>query len=1400
MYSCDHLEHPFLQDPGTGKSDRTPDNLSGSSTPIDGRKMSDLLNYFSGLAGQIKFYRDDGSTTNWRSFFQSHLPFQLSQIDTTTGEQIRNSMATAVTQFSRNPDANGLQLLFLQVYYTAIWPLQQWSTLLANTGLPVESQLNTAIRDRLLGPMQAYLSWLNTAVFGWSIQPPDLSGLTTNPVWGLTPAQLSAYESDFSYTVPSTRSQLLVVQAALSDIVNAFADVVDTGATGVADLVNKKLYTLLKNNGHADTPPHLAVLYAFLSQYQKVVKDLNGLTAKQLNFFFQQVLNLSPGPSVPDQAFVVFTIQKQIPSYTIPAATSILKAGKDSKGADIYFKLNADAVVNQTQVSAVQTLFVNTGPWGNKNYVEGVYMAPNALMADGVSKPFADPSTAAWPSLGARQSLYTPPLATTPVDYPFARLGFVLASKVLYLKEGKRKIHIQLVCEWNPCGCNDGVTFDETFDRASETICSSFAVITPDLLNQAAQAGVTTNTITAMQNKYLQDNCTRQNQCPGAPATLLDKFLIRIPCCGLPKTDSSERVMRVEMEFSPNEREAIEIEPSHRCPGDWEETYCQKSAIRLLKKELESIPGIQPEEVKILQQLLVLQQLFNVGFSGEKGWQAPDYMDMRLEQLPAGTVIGSTTCSGTQQLIWHIHATIATGSPGIVFYDPAKMGEDFNVTDPLVKIELNPVITWEIDSKTPHKPSNCLSEADPVCNQQASPYEFFRNLTLLAPMDKDAKYKTNIGVKVCGVQTLVAQNDNGLLNVNSAFTPFGVKPLIPDFIPIPSGSPATTQYGTIDGPNFYIGSTEVLLKKWTEIYLRMNWLTKPDSFDAYYAGYVPNGTTLQTLDGHYNIKLNWLQNGLWYPLTAGEIPLFPAWHGSFPGCCGTDFRYTFHLRPDKFQDPVSVYDPGFTPITKWTPGMLRGFFRMTLETQDFLHKYYTTVMGQAMQNPTKYQNVINEPWTPNILPGMSIDYSASAYAEDMTLVQLYPFDGTSKLVNIYGMPTLMAQFCAEGNLFIGMTGLLPGQSLNLLFQLAEATAGPGNSAATVNWYYLAENEWKPLRSGFELAADGTTGLTRTGILQIKFPDDISNTSTILPTGNYWMMAQIQTGTAATSRTIAIIPQAQEATYAPVAGVNDPNRSATPLLAQSITKLTQPDANVIKIAQPYPSFGGSAPEASGNAYITRVSERLRHKGRAIQAWDYERLVLQQFPQVLRVKCINHSLYLDSGAYKYDFPMAPGNILVAVLPDTTQLTVANAFQPAVPTSMLQDIATFLQAMQSPFVTVAVAGPRYEPVAICATVEFNEGENDNARAAQLERLLQGLLAPWLGGSLDDFEFGQPLYVSDVVDKIQSQPYVASLNSLTINHADDPAGTGSQQGFIAPRTPRSILTARAIFVNPST
>ncbi|HLI93805.1 MAG TPA: hypothetical protein VKU83_09355, partial [Puia sp.] len=518
--------------------------------------------------------------------------------------------------------------------------------------------------------------------------------------------------------------------------------------------------------------------------------------------------------------------------------------------------------------------------------------------------------------------------------------------------------------------------------------------------------------------------------------------------------------------------------------------------------------------------------------------------------------------------------------------------------------------------------------------------------------------------------------------------------------------------------------------------------------------------------------------------------------GSCPG--REDYPYSFSIRPEDFGLSGQLsYDPAFAPLTNYSSSVLNGFLRVTMEDQDFLHKVYPIVMAEKVIARAHHHNVAlpNEPWTPTVLE-IAIDYEAQAGHADMQLIQLYPYNGTYKEVDIDGEPTLFATFCDEGNLFIGLSGLVPGDGLNMLFAFAEATAETEGGAVTIDWYYLAANQWVPLRTGFEVIADATNGLSTTGIVQYHFPDDVSEDNTILPAGSYWVRASAAGGAAATSQTRAIVTQAVLASFVNNTTLNDQTRPGnTPLKAGSISKLAVPDPNIASVTQPYDSFGGHAPEALNNVYTLRVSEHLRHKGRAIQKWDYERMVLQAFPKILRAKCINHSYALSSLDYRWDFPMAPGNILIAVLPDPAQLAVTDALQPTVPMSMLTGIETWLAGYVSPFVRLFVRNARYEPIDMCLRVALQPGLNGSFYQSQLAQDIRHFMAPWQDGNTDVFQFGQRLYSVDLVQFIEGLDYVTNLLDLEMCHAGD-AMPDPAPDYMEPLTPRSILVAGKIVV----
>jgi hypothetical protein len=451
-----------------------------------------------------------------------------------------------------------------------------------------------------------------------------------------------------------------------------------------------------------------------------------------------------------------------------------------------------------------------------------------------------------------------------------------------------------------------------------------------------------------------------------------------------------------------------------------------------------------------------------------------------------------------------------------------------------------------------------------------------------------------------------------------------------------------------------------------------------------------------------------------------------------------------------------------------------------------------TEAKNAIDDGNGYQAVIpKEPWTP-IISQISIDYTATATIDDIQLTHLYPYHSTYKQETLKQLPSLFPTFCDEGTLFLGLSDLVPGDNLNILFQLAEATADSEENAEDVFWYYLDANTWKPLRSGFEVLDDATENLTSTGIIKFSLPANISNDNTVMPKGLHWLKAGIPKNSKATSETIDILTQAALAVFTNEEA-NDKLRLSKSLPAGSVAKLDVADASIKAVAQPFGSFNGAIPESESLFYV-RVSETLRHKGRAIQSFDYERIVLQAFPKVFKAKSINHSFALNAHQYDNDFPYAPGYVSLAVIPDLNQLQAGNSYQPMVPVSMLEQINEFVRKRTSPFVRFRAVNPRYETINFCLRLQLRKGKDKNYYKEKTKQDIRELLAPWAVGKYDKLTFGQCIYRADVVQLLEASDYVDFITDLSMYKAG--AQPQDNVAKVCPSSPRSILVAGDIAV----
>ncbi|MCW3464572.1 baseplate J/gp47 family protein [Chitinophaga nivalis] len=428
-----------------------------------------------------------------------------------------------------------------------------------------------------------------------------------------------------------------------------------------------------------------------------------------------------------------------------------------------------------------------------------------------------------------------------------------------------------------------------------------------------------------------------------------------------------------------------------------------------------------------------------------------------------------------------------------------------------------------------------------------------------------------------------------------------------------------------------------------------------------------------------------------------------------------------------------------------------------------------------------------QPYTPTIKSVM-IDYVAATTTGDITLLHKYPYEESNyKLLPAGERTTFMPVFTQEGNLYIGLQDAVPGTNINLLFQLSEFTANPDVPKATVTWDYLVGNEWHPLLNNSQILSDATQQLLVSGIVTLALPWEADKTHTILPAGYHWLRVSAAANTAAVCEAVDVVAQAAIAVFHNED--NDGNRVVPGLPPNTISGLVIPDAMINKISQPWPSFGGRRPEVEEDFYI-RISERLRHKGRAINVFDYERIVLQAFPAIYKIKCIPHSKMCRDQTGKITWLLSPGWVTLAAIPRISDYPADEKFTPKVSRITLEKVAAYLQERTTVFANVQVINPEYQAINFSGNIRFTEGVDVVYYQARLIRAVQEYMSPWINSGSQDIVFGGTLMMSSVLQFIEQLSYVDFVTDFTMYVITDGVN-GPPLKAITADTPWSVLIA---------
>ena len=606
--------------------------------------------------------------------------------------------------------------------------------------------------------------------------------------------------------------------------------------------------------------------------------------------------------------------------------------------------------------------------------------------------------------------------------------------------------------------------------------------------------------------------------------------------------------------------------------------------------------------------------------------------------------------------------------------------------------------------------------------------------------------RLQINVDVSDVRNLQVYNQHGQLDPSKPFNPFGPSP----------------------GGNAYLvfGNYELARKRLQQLKVDLDWSELPTTaggFEDFYQGY-DNAYG----NNSFKVAFSALVDGRWLPEDASLRKRFNLFEthtesnrvGAHKAIKIKSLEY---VKP--IQAKVAESDYRFDLKTR------KGFFRLSLVAPEsgFGHGEYGGLMTRTLTanvklKKSKQESIPNAPYTPG-LNGISLSYRASTTlypsraansvsASAEKIFHLHPF-GTE----IVYPPSpqracyLLPRYEHEGNLFLGLSGENVAGPLNLLFHLSKDQAQATSwERPDFDWFYLAHNRWCELKP-HQILADSTHGFLASGVVKLNIPAEISKGNSVMPGDYYWLRVSVRQGASAFPSCYSIWPHAIKVSH------KTKEKQVIDADVEPLTKWSPvvPIPGVASIKPAYPAFGGRQAESDKQLRL-RISERLRHKNRASMPWDYEQLILEHFPKIIKVKCFNSMSSTEDR-------IKPGQVLIVVVPDTGPVSGKRCVGELIDSRNLEKIKIFVENRCSAFAQIEVRNPQYEQVQVRCAVKFINILRQGEYIKKLNQDISDYICPWKPGG-HTVQFGWSIRQQDIESHILELDYVESVTDFSMLH----------------------------------
>lgn len=466
--------------------------------------------------------------------------------------------------------------------------------------------------------------------------------------------------------------------------------------------------------------------------------------------------------------------------------------------------------------------------------------------------------------------------------------------------------------------------------------------------------------------------------------------------------------------------------------------------------------------------------------------------------------------------------------------------------------------------------------------------------------------------------------------------------------------------------------------------------------------------------------------------------------------------YTLQVEDD--EELFSMQKIGFLKFELISPSIGFGFDEYSTVYANNL----TTASNAQLENPKGGFKFIEpkEPFSP-IAKDIYLDYSSSSEINFLgtrsftnqtkkqeNFIQIHPFGKKFLLKDglVYDSG-LLPFFELQGALFFGLEAKEFPEEFSMLFEIAKNNGGFHGDAPKLDWFYLANDDWKPFKQG-DILFDSSFGLTRSGIISFKSPKDINLNNLVMPNELFWICCRTKDQQPMASVISGIYMNA----FAAQAILDNEVQHNSVLPAFSVQSFEDDFPGLLSVTQPIDSSGGREREEK-LPYYRRISESLKHKFRAVTRWDIEKMLLQEFTWLGFVQVF--------GNFGHENFVAPGEVVVVGMPKIENK--GSFYLPKLNPGQLKEMELYLKKIVNPFVDFKVINPQYEYLMIKGKIKFNSPDTGLLFKKLYDELLQES-CPWFFDDISTAFYQRETKRAEILNLITSRGYVKFFTSFSL------------------------------------